>query len=302
MNYFGALEVFVQAAETRSFTEAGRRLGVSSSAIGRSVASLEKELGVRLFHRSTRAIALTADGDLFLEYCHRIFAEFDGARQALSQSAGKPRGRLRVSLPQLAQHLMPHLIAFQQRFPEVELELDFSDRLVSVIEDGFDVVLRIGVIDDSRLTLRKLHGYRHHLVAAPAYLAQHGAPTRPADLIAKACLRYRYPSTGKLAPWPLLSRGQPLHLDLPQSAVTNTLDSLLSMAEAGLGIALLPDFIVADALGAGRLVAILDKYVHDNRSFSLLWPSSRQPLPKIKAFVDFMATRFVTPASVPQKQ
>ncbi|WKN19779.1 LysR family transcriptional regulator [Azotobacter vinelandii] len=294
MNYFGALEAFVQAAETRSFTEAGRRLGVSSSAIGRSVARLEEDLDVRLFHRSTRAITLTAEGELFLERCYRIFSELDVAKNELSQAAGKPQGRLRVGLPQLGAHLMRHLIEFQQRFPEIELELDFSDRLVNVIEEGFDAVMRIGDLDDSRLTIRRLDGYRHRLVAAPAYLSRHGTPTHPTELTDHACLRYRYPSTGKLAPWPLLARGRPLYLELPQSAVTNTVDSLLDMAEAGLGIALLPDFIVEDAVASGRLAVILNKHVRDHRSFCILWPSSRHTSPKIKAFVDFMASRLGT--------
>ncbi|WP_027350480.1 LysR family transcriptional regulator [Halotalea alkalilenta] len=291
MNYFGALEAFVQAAETRSFTQAGRRLGVSSSAIGRSVARLEQELGARLFHRSTRAIALTAEGELFLSRCYRIFAEFDLAKNELSRSTQEPRGRLRISLPQLGVHLMHHLASFQQRFPHIELEMDFSDRLVNVIEEGFDAVLRIGEVDDSRLTLRRLGGYRHRLMAAPDYLSRRGTPRRPNDLLEHACLRYRYPSSGKLAPWPLHAHGEPLDLELPQTAITNSIDPLLTMAEAGLGIALLPDFIVADAITAKRLAAVLDDYVSDQRDLFILWPASRQPQPKIKALIDFMAAR-----------
>jgi DNA-binding transcriptional LysR family regulator len=291
MDYFGALGAFVHSAETRSFTEAGRRLGVSSSAIGKSVVRLEEELGVRLFHRSTRAITLTSEGSRFLQRCYRIIAEFDTARAEVTEAAGKPQGKLRVGLPQLGMHLMPLLIAFQKQFPEIQLELDFSDRLVNVIDEGFDAVMRIGVVDDSRLTMRKLNGYQHRLVAAPSYVSLHGMPPRPADLPSHACLRYRYPSTGKLAPWPLVSRGQPVNVELPQTAVTNAIDPLLEMAEAGLGIALLPDFIVSNALENGRLVSVLEKHIHDHRDVCLLWPSSRQPLPKIKAFVDFMVAQ-----------
>lgn len=291
MNQLGALSAFVHAADARSFTEAGRRLGVSSSAIGKAVTRLEERLGVRLFHRSTRAITLTAEGALFLERCHRIFAELEVAERELTQAAGNPQGKLRISLPQLGMCLTPHLIAFQQAYSAVELELDFSDRLVNVIEEGFDAVMRIGEVQDSRLMMRRLNGFSHRLVATPDYLEHRGTPTVPADLAAHACLHYRYPSSGKLDAWPLFVDDKYLNLDLPQTAVTNAVDPLLAMAEAGQGIACLPDFIVAEAIEQQRLVPLLDSYIQDRRTLSILWPSSRQPLPKIKAFVDFIAAR-----------
>ncbi len=294
MDQLGALSAFVHAAEARSFTEAGRRLELSSSAIGKAVTRLEERLGVRLFHRSTRAITLTAEGALFLERCHRIFAELEVAERELTQAAGNPQGKLRISLPQLGMRLMPHLIAFQQAYPAVELELDFSDRLVNVIEEGFDAVMRIGEVQDSRLMMRRLNGFSHRLVATPDYLARRGEPTVPADLAAHACLHYRYPSSGKLDAWPLFAGDKCLSLDLPQTAVTNAVDPLLAMAEAGQGIACLPDFIVAEAIEQQRLVPLLDSYIQDQRTLSILWPSSRQPLPKIKAFVDFIAARLAS--------
>lgn len=291
MEYFGALGAFVHAAETRSFTEAGRRLGLSSSAIGKAIVRLEEDLGVRLFHRSTRAVTLTAEGSLFLERCRRILAEFDVARTELTQVGTSPQGRLRIGLPQLSAYLMPHLVAFQQAFPRVELEVSFGDRLVNVIDDGFDAVVRIGALDDSRLTLRRLGGYAHRLVAAPSYLVRQGTPLRPADLVSHACLRYRFPTSGKLASWPLSQHGRPVAIELPQTAIADATEPLQAMAEAGVGIALLPDFLVAEAISAGRLAIVLDQYIDDHRDMCILWPSSRQSLPKIKAFVDFMAAR-----------
>jgi DNA-binding transcriptional LysR family regulator len=294
IDYFGALGAFVQSAEARSFTVAGRRLGISSSAVGKAVVRLEQELGVRLFHRSTRAVTLTAEGELFLDRCQRILAEFDVARTELTQANASPQGKLRIGLPQLSMYLMPHLVAFQQRFPQIELELSFGDRLVNVIDEGFDAVIRIGAIEDSRLRMRRLNGYEHCLVAAPSYLSRHGAPLRPADLVSHSCLRYRFPTSGKLAPWPLVVRGRPVHIELPQSAIADATEPLQAMAEAGLGIALLPDFLVADAIAAGRLVVVLEKHIRDRRDVCVLWPSSRQALPKIKAFVDFMVARLGT--------
>lgn len=158
-----------------------------------------------------------------------------------------------MSLPQIGLYLMPHLSAFQQMFPQVALELDFADRLVNVIEEGFDAVLRIGEIDDSRLSMRKLNSYQHLLVAAPSYLARYGAPLRPADLSSHVCLRYRFPSSGKLLPWPLLERGQQVSVEVPESVIANDTGTLHAMAEAGVGIAVLPEFVVADAVATGRL-------------------------------------------------
>jgi DNA-binding transcriptional LysR family regulator len=291
IDYFGALAAFVHAAETRSFTEAGRRLGLSSSAVGKAIVRLEEELGARLFHRSTRAITLTAEGSLFLQRSQRILAEFDVARAELVQAKATPRGKLRVSLPEVAMRLMPHLLDFQQLYADIELELNFSDQLVHVIDEGYDAVVRIGEVNDSRLTMRSLDGYRHLLLAAPAYLARRGAPPHPADLAAHACLRYRYPSSGRLDPWPLFVDGKALEIELPQSAIANAITPLMAMAEAGAGIALLPDCIAREAIAAGRLVSVLDDYVSDHRKVCLLWPSSRQSLPKIKAFVDFFVER-----------
>ncbi len=291
MDYFGALGAFVQSAETRSFTEAGRRLGISSSAVGKAVARLEEELGTRLLHRSTRSITLTAEGGLFLDRCQRILTEFESARAELSEASSTPQGRLRVGLPHIGKYFMHHLIDFQQAFPDIELEMSFTDRLVSVIDEGFDAVIRIGEISDSRLTIRRLSSYQHYLVASPDYLLRRGTPLRPVDLTFHACLRYRFPSSGKLAGWPLNAQGETGALELPQSVIADGTGPLQAMAEAGVGIALLPDFAIAESLSEGRLVSVLADYVQDQRSVCILWPSSRQSLPKIKVFVDFMGAR-----------
>lgn len=287
---FSGLSAFVAAAETCSFTLAGQRLAVSSSAVGKAVARLEQNLGVRLFNRSTRAISLTAEGRLFLARCYRIFDEMEIAREELVQAGGAPRGRLRISLPTVGMSFISAITAFQAHHPEVQLELEFSDRLVSVIEEGFDAVLRIGNVEDSRLMMRRLGAYRHQLVAAPAYLEIMGLPKNPLDLRRHACLRYRYPSTGKLAPWPLIGDDVPQQAELPESATSNTIEALLEMTRAGLGIALLPDFLIRrEQQGFNALCTVLDTHVLDRREVSLLWPSGRQQLPKVAAFIQFMA-------------
>ena len=178
MDSLGALNAFVQAAEARSFTIAGRQLGVSSSAIGKAVARMEERLSVRLFHRSTRSITLTAEGALFLERCRRIFSEIEAAELELSQTREAPRGTLRVSLPLAATLMMPTLVAFMRAYPEIILDLDFSDRVVDVIEEGFDAVVRFADVADSRLMSRALGTYRRRpgLSGGPGCSSDPGRP------------------------------------------------------------------------------------------------------------------------------
>src|SRR5262245_31593296 len=203
MDSLGSLNAFVQAAEARSFTVAGRQLGVSPSAIGKAVARLEDRLGVRLFHRSTRTITLTSQGAHFLERCRRIFCEIEAAELEIAQTQGAPRGKLRVSLPLAGMLMMPTLSAFMRTYPEIELDLDFTDRLVDVIDEGFDAVVRAGDVSDSRLMTRMLGTFRLVLVGSPDYFALRGVPQKPDDLTFHACLHHRYATSGKLEPWPL---------------------------------------------------------------------------------------------------
>ena len=178
MDSLGSLNAFVRAAEAQSFTVAGRQLGVSSSAIGKAVARMEDRLGVRLLHRSTRSIKLTTEGALFLERCRRIFSEIEAAELELLQTQ-EPRGTLRVGLPLAGMLMMPTLVAFMRVYTEITLDLDFSDRVVDVIEEGFDAVVRFADAGDLRLMSRALGTYRRRLVAAPAYLAAKGRSQDP---------------------------------------------------------------------------------------------------------------------------
>jgi DNA-binding transcriptional LysR family regulator len=175
LDNLSALKVFTRAAETRSFTEAGNQLGLSSSAVGKAIARLEQRLGVRLFHRSTRSIQLTDEGQQFLDSCRRIFAELDAIEAGLAETKSRPRGRLRVSLPRVGMLMMPTLAAFMRSYPEIELDLHFSDNLVDIVNDGFDVVIRTGDATDSRLIARSLGNYHLQLVGSAAYFQRGGS-------------------------------------------------------------------------------------------------------------------------------
>jgi len=293
MDSLGSLTAFVRAAEARSFTVAGRQLGVSSSAIGKAVARMEERLAVRLLHRNTRSITLTAEGARFLERCRRIFSEIEAAELELSQTHEAPRGTLRVALPLVAVLMMPTLAAFMRAYPEIKLDLDFSDRVVDVIEEGFDAVVRFADVGDSRLMSRALGTYRRRLVAAPAYLAAKGVPLTPHELKAHACLHHRFPTSRKFERWPLGPEHAGIEGELPKTAVASTLEPLIYMAEQGLGIAYLPDFAIARQLRERLLVTVLDGYTDLSGPLRVLWPSSRHFAPKLRAFVDFLAANLV---------
>lgn len=288
MDNLGSLNVFVRAGEARSFTAAGHQLGISASAVSKAIVRLEERLGVRLFHRSTRTVSLTPEGSLFLERCRRILSEVESAEAELSQTQSAPRGKLRISLPSVGTLFMTKLAAFKRLYPDIELDIDYSDRLVEVIEEGFDAVIRSGEPSDSRLMARRIGACRKVIVGAPAYFERAGTPLTPEDLASHACLIYRFPSTGKLDTWPLDRAAGAPAIDLPASMVTNTLDPQVCFAEHGLGIACVPEIAVRRQLQQGSLVTVLNEYNQNNMVFHVLWPSSRHLSPKIRVFVDFI--------------
>ena len=288
MDNLAGLTAFVQAADASSFVAAGRALGISASAVGKSIARLEERLGVRLFHRSTRSIALTSEGTIFLQRCRRILGEIEAAELELSSSKSAPRGRLRVSMPLVGELLNPVLAAFARAWPLVELDLDFSNRRVDLVEEGYDAVVRAGDSADSRLMSRLLGHFHLQLVASPAYLAEHGVPALPFELARHNCLLYKFPSSGKIEAWPLADWNALLAAGLPTSLSCNSVDTLLHFAERGLGIAALPDFAARAAREAGRLQTVLAEHTVHAAPFHILWPGSRNMSPKLRVFIDFL--------------
>ncbi|WP_191487039.1 LysR family transcriptional regulator [Pseudomonas sp. FEN] len=288
MDKLNGITVFVQVAESRSFVAAGRLLGISASAVGKSIARMEHKLSARLFHRNTRSINLTAEGTLFLERCRRVLNELEAAEQELCSSSQAPRGTLRISLPLQGKVLFMQLSSFMRQYPEVRLELDFTDRLVDLVEEGFDAVIRTGQLHDSRLMARKLGNCEFHLVGAPGYFAAKGYPQAVEQLLEHQCLHYRMPSTGKLEKWPLAGLAQGTELKVPETMVCNNLDMLIHTARQGLGIACVPEFAVREALAVGELESILPGRILRTLQMQVVWPSSRYLTPKLRAFIDFI--------------
>ena len=289
MESLTGIVAFVRAAETLSFVAAGRQLGISASAVGKNIAKLEESLGVRLFHRTTRRISLTQEGTLFLDRCRSLLEGLHDAQAMLSRAAQAPRGRLRVSLPTVGyRFLLPILPEFKRLYPGVELDLDFSDRIVDIVEEGFDAVIRSGALTDSSLMSRRLGPFRFVLCASPRYLESHGTPLAPKDLAGHKGLHFRIPTTGRLQEWALARESAVVSLSV---LTCNNMEAVRVAAIGGLGIAYMPDFLARDAIESGRLSTVLDEYAVDSGQFHILWPSSRQLSARLRVFVDFVAER-----------
>ncbi|CAO3430525.1 LysR family transcriptional regulator [Azospirillum endophyticum] len=289
MESLNGIIAFVQAAEHLSFVAAGRKLGVSASAVGKSIAKLEESAGTRLFHRTTRRVSLTEEGAAFYERCRRILDDLRDAETMLSNRTRTPRGRLRVGVPTIGYHfLLPVIPEFRRRYPDIELDIDFNDRLVDVVEEGLDAVIRSGPLTDSSLMSRRLGPFRFVLCASPSYLERKGIPQRPRDLEEHDCLRFRFPTTGKLQAWQLGDADGVDAFRRPSPLTCNNMEALRGAAIAGLGIAYMPDFLARDDVDAGLLHTVLDAHLVDQGQFSILWPSNRLVSPRLRAFIDHM--------------
>jgi DNA-binding transcriptional LysR family regulator len=291
MNEITGLPVFVQVAEMQSFVAAGRILGISASAVGKSIARLEERVGVRLFHRSTRSMRLTQEGLIFLDRCRRILSELKSAELELLGAIELPRGRLRVSLPLASGLLLPLICDFMEQYSDVELDLDFTNRNVDLIEEGFDLAIRVGALDDSRLMARRCAAFRLILVASPEYVARRGHPNKASDLSNHDCLHFRFVRSGKVFKWPISAVPEAPDIRLSTRLTANENMMLIQAAKRGLGIACVPDFTVREALASGALCTFLEREVSQEIVWWALWPASPRPSPKLSAFVDFLSQR-----------
>ena len=289
MDSLTALTSFVRTAETLSFVQAAQLLGISASAVGKNVARLDQQLGVRLFNRSTRSVSLTAEGVLLLTRTRPILEQLRDVEAEITQAVAHPSGKLHVSLPVVGYRLItPLLPRFSQLYPDVELDCDFSDRLVNVIDEGFDVAIRSGEMQDSRLQARALGPFRFVLCASPDYLAARGVPLSSAELITHHCILFRFPATGLIQNWELndlriTGDFQPL-----KTLTVNNIEAMVQSTLAGMGISYVPDFVVWDLLDQGRLVEVLPGSCIRESGFSAIWPG-RYLSPRLRCFIDFLA-------------
>ncbi|RFB80052.1 LysR family transcriptional regulator [Methylovirgula sp. 4M-Z18] len=292
MENHGNLIAFVRTADLGSFAAAGRVLGLSASAVGKAVARLEAHVGVRLFHRSTRNIRLTEEGALFHGRCRRILEDLDEAKALLAHGRDEPRGRLRVSTPIVTYHLlMPVLPEFILSHAQIELDLDFNDHLVDLIDENVDVAIRSGDLPDSRMMSRRLCQFQMVLCAAPAYLAQYDEPQTPADLARHRAIQFRFAYSGRILDWPLKAPHEGAERTMARAMSANNMEALHAATRAGIGIACMPNFLVQPSLQSGALSLVLPDFVTGPRAFNMLWLANRHPMPKVRAFVEFISRK-----------
>jgi DNA-binding transcriptional LysR family regulator len=293
MEQLDAMAVFARVVEAESFSGAARALGLSKSAVSKRVSGLEQRLGLRLLNRTTRRLSLTEAGAAFYQGCQRVVAEAAAAERAVSHLASAPRGRLKVNAPMSfgVCHLGPALPDFLARYPELTVELTLNDRVVDLIEEGFDIAIRIAPLTETSLVARRLAPNRSLLCAAPAYLKARGRPGSVAELSHHACLLYSYQAVGDL--WSLKGPEGERRVRVSGPLRVNNGDAILAAALGGLGIALLPGFICGDDLRAGRLVRILPDWgLTPQRDISAVYPAARHLSPKVRVFIDFLVERF----------
>ena len=279
-----SLRTFVRIADEGSIAAAARSAGLTPSAIGKTLSRMETRLGVRLFRRNTRNLSLTEEGVGVLFRARRIITEADALREGVSNRRSTPSGRLRLSLSVVGEPFLSLLAAFSRAYPMIEVDIDFSDRQVDLIGEGFDAAIRSGIIRDSRLMTKVLGSFRMELAASPQYLAEYGRIETVGDVASHRRIGFRFARDGRLALWPFIeAAGTP-----PTYAViSNNLEARVAFTLQGVGIGLLPSFAIEEHLRTGRLLRVLDD-VAETVPLALLWPSNNHQTAKMRAFSDFI--------------
>src|SRR5215470_14937948 len=294
MNGSAAAEMnaFVRVAERGSFAAAAADLGLTPSALSKLVTRIEDRLGVRLLTRTTRKLALTAEGELFVARSRDILTSIEAAEAEVTAASERPRGHLRISVGTAVakQILGPALPVFLDRYADITVELHVSDRQVDLVAEQIDVAIRSGALGDSTLVARKIAEAKRVICASPRYLEKHGSPRVPADLLQHNCLTLPGPVWSQ---WPFHTHEGINRLAVSGTFTSDNADLLLDMAVAGLGVARLADFMVARALQDGALVRLLvDSHVPESFPIHALTVPGRHRAPRIRAFVDFLAKEF----------
>jgi DNA-binding transcriptional LysR family regulator len=294
MDKLRSMEMFTAVVDSGSFTAAAARFDMSAVMVGKHIRFLEELLGARLLARTTRRQSLTEIGEQFVEQCRAILEQVRAAESGAEAMRLAPRGRLRISAPVTfgSESLAPLLPAYLARHPEVSLDLELNDRLVDVVEDGYDAAIRISELDDSGMIARRLRPYRMLICAAPAYLARHGTPRVPADLARHECLDFMH--WNKLVRWRLGDDdgSAPARTSRFRS---NNGQALKQAALAGFGIVMQAEMMLADEVAAGRLVSLLEAHIPPPRTMHILYPRDRQATPKLTTFIDFVLEHFGPP-------
>ncbi|KAF1005496.1 MAG: HTH-type transcriptional regulator DmlR [Luteibacter sp.] len=295
----GALRAFVAVAQTGSFIAGGKSLGLTRSAVGKALARLETHLGTRLLHRTTRRVAMTTDGELFYERCTQVLADLDDAEASIRQERPEPKGVLRMTVSGAFGRIvvLPVLRDYLAAWPRVEAEVSFSDRVVDLVEEGYDLGIRVGgVAPDSSLVARVVARSRPGFYAAPTYLASRGEPERPADLSKHE--RLLFGSRTTTYPWTFRTPdGERIAIEAKSRCLFDSGEAIRDAAVTGMGIAFLPDFVAKDEVDSGRLRAVLTSCVTDEIAVFAVYPHRRHLSARVRVFIDMLTEHLDTAGS-----
>ncbi|MBO9537064.1 LysR family transcriptional regulator [Herbaspirillum sp.] len=292
MNKLREIECFIAVAELGSFVKAADALGISKAAVSRTVLDLEARLGSRLMQRTTRRLSLTEAGTLYLERCKQIVAALEEADDLLLAGAANPTGLLRINAPHTfgVLHLAPLWPVFMERHPGVALDITLSDRIVDIIDEGFDMAIRIARLSDSTLVHRKLATTKLLVCAAPAYLEKHGTPSHPYELAQHHTISYSYNASKD--DWQFNGPEGTVSVKINSRIHVNNGDSCVAAALGGAGITRQPTFMIDQYLRSGQLVPILPDYTAPDLGIYAVYPSRSHLPPKVRAMLDFLSEAF----------
>ena len=286
MDRLQAMRIFSRVARLGSFAGASIDLDLSRATVSESVAGLERHLGVKLLSRTTRRVTLTSEGSDYLERCQRILAEVEAAETQARGARGRPQGPLRIDAPTAFGRylLVPALPQFMKRYPDLDLDLRFNDRVVDLIAERVDVAVRVGIVKPLGFVVRRIASTRRVIVGSPAYLTANGRPTRPEDLAAHRLLGMVNGGTGRRIDWSFRGRRAPT---FRYAAIFNLAEAQVSAALAGAGLAQTVDLLAGEYIARGKLETVLDEFVSDGPPISVVYPAAARGSVKVKVFADF---------------
>jgi DNA-binding transcriptional LysR family regulator len=284
------LQAFIAFSETArrgGFAGAARELGVSPSAVAKNVARLESDLGLRLFHRTTRKVALTSEGHELFERCRRIVEEIEALRDDAAGARAEPSGALRLNVPITfgKRVVVPKLAELIRRHPKITLDVSFTDRYADLVSEGLDATIRVGPLADSSLVARPFATQTMIVCGAPAYLRAHGTPRNPEALVRHRCLVSRMPTSRRLRAWKFVRDGHAIEVVPPPTVVFDDGEAMVAAAVAAMGLVQVPNYMADEAIARGELVEVLKRFRAPAMPIALVYPSARRVTPRLKALI-----------------
>ncbi|GAA3898938.1 LysR substrate-binding domain-containing protein [Halomonas cibimaris] len=285
MSIWEGVSEFVAVAETDSFTQASKRLGISTAQVSRQVSALEARLSTKLLYRTTRKVSLTEEGQIYYQHCRQVLDGLEEAERAITNLQLTPRGRLRMTAPVTygEKVIAPLINNFVVRYPELEVQLHLTNQKMDLVAEGYDLAVRMGELEDSSMMARRLSSRAQYVCASPEYLSNHGTPHSLSELEQHNCLQ------GNLDYWRFNERGKSRKTSVKGNITCNSGWTLLDAALKGIGIVQLPDYYVKQALDSGKLISLLEHYQEDDEGIWAVYPHNRHLSPKVRMLLDYFS-------------